>query len=249
MRPVIKIQGLILFITMGEIWKWVPGYEGHYKASDQGLVKSFKNGSERILKPCFASGYGVVNLSANSKVKSISVHVIVAMTFLNHVPDGHNSEVDHIDNDKTNNFASNLQIISHRKNMSKDRIGGTSKHTGVHISKGGKKFTSSIRLNGKEVYIGRFDVESDAASVYVEALEMLHRFGPDYTIEQIKLKKKAAFESRIKKIKTCVYFNSSRKKWHAQSIVAGKYRRIGYFDNEADAQEARRNFLIENNHV
>ena len=47
------------------------------------------------------------------------------MAFLNHKPNGNKLVVDHINNVKTDNRLSNLQIITQRKNTSKDRTGGS----------------------------------------------------------------------------------------------------------------------------
>jgi hypothetical protein len=86
-----------------EVFKDIPNYEGMYQASNLGRVKSLKFNRERILKTLDnGKGYLFVGLSCEGKQKQKSVHQIMAITFLNHTPDGYNGLiVDHKDNDKS----------------------------------------------------------------------------------------------------------------------------------------------------
>lgn len=171
--------------TTKEIWRDVPDYEGLYQVSNLGIVKSLErviyrsNGhpqtfKERILKAATSiSGYLVVALSKYGKLKTFKVHQLVAMAFLNHIPCGNKMVVDHIDNDKLNNRADNLQITTHRHNSTKDIKGGTSKYIGVCWHKKAKKWSSSIRINGKQNHLGIFKNELEASNAYQNALKEL----------------------------------------------------------------------------
>jgi hypothetical protein len=117
-------------------------------------------------------GYLSVGLVINGKLKTICIHKLVSIHFLGHKPDGYNIVIDHIDNDKLNNRADNLQLISHRENCTKDRR-NNSKYTGVHKPKGRKKWTSSIHCNGKRHFLGCFDTELDASNAYQAELKKL----------------------------------------------------------------------------
>ena len=109
-----------------------------------GNVKSFKGKTERILKANKNSaGYLGVVLYKYNKMKTLTVHKLVAMLFLNHIPDGHNICVDHRNNIPTDNRVGNLQLISHRENISKDKKDGSSKYTGVCWDKIKKQMESS----------------------------------------------------------------------------------------------------------
>jgi hypothetical protein len=97
------------------------------------------------------------------------IHVLVAVCFLNHKPEK-NVVVDHIDGNKKNNNVNNLQIITHRENISRGKKNKTSKYTGVSLVKNSKKWKSSIDKLGKKIYLGCFDKEEDARDAYLKAL-------------------------------------------------------------------------------
>ncbi len=150
-----------------EIWKEIPGYGNRYQASTLGRIKSLVFKKERILKLSKdRHGYLNVSLSKNKKRKNFRVHKLIAITFLNHVPNGHVTVIDHIDNDKLKNQLLNLQEITNRENCSKDRKNGTSKYPGVSWHKQHKKWRSLIRINGKQKHLGYFETELEAYAVY-----------------------------------------------------------------------------------
>ena len=99
-----------------EIWKDIEGYQGLYQISDKGRVKSLYFGKERILKPGNnGQGYLHVILCKNGKMKIYKVHRLVCQTFLpnpNNLP-----EINHKDEDKTNNKVDNLEWCSSKYNI------------------------------------------------------------------------------------------------------------------------------------
>ena len=166
---------------MEEIWKDIPDYEGIYQASNLGNVRSFNNrwklkGKPRLLKMCINDrGYMVVGLLNNGKQKTFKVHILIAMTFLNHKPDKTlNIVVDHIDCNKKNNSVSNLQLITNRQNLSKDKKNGTSKYVGVSWHKPLNKWVSFIYINKKRYNLGYYNCELAAAQAYQNKLQQLN---------------------------------------------------------------------------
>jgi hypothetical protein len=167
---------------MIEEYRAVKGYEGIYEVSNYGNVKSLERINlagyrikEKIMKGSTASkGYRKFILSKNFIKKTIEVHQLVAITFLNHVPNGHKIIVDHIDNNPLNNRLDNLQLITHRENSSKDRK-GTSKYTGVSWCKPYKKWVAQININGKVKHIGRFANEIQASNAYLYELKNIQQ--------------------------------------------------------------------------
>jgi len=158
---------------MNEIWKSIEGHES-YEVSNLGRVKSLKCNKERILRPSVdnGSGYLKVNLYKNTKMKTKKVHQLVAIAFLNHKPNGHKLVVDHVNTAKTDNRLVNLQIITHRENISKDTK-GLNKYTGVSWSKLNKNWIARIRIKGKNKHLGSFTDESKASEAYQKALKEL----------------------------------------------------------------------------
>jgi hypothetical protein len=105
---------------MEENWKDIPGYDGIYSVSDLGNVKSIRTAKNRMLKQFRSKRkYYSVCLYRNSKIKRYSVHQLVAMAFLNHVPNGNRMVVDHINGKHEDNRLCNLQILSHSENLKK----------------------------------------------------------------------------------------------------------------------------------
>jgi hypothetical protein len=102
-----------------ETWKSIEGYSDIYEISDYGNVRSIdrtyydSNGflhklKGRTLKPTINKyGYLQVGLSLNSKIKSFTVHTLVAKAFILN-PDN-KLTVNHKDGNKLNNKKDNLE--------------------------------------------------------------------------------------------------------------------------------------------
>lgn len=94
---------------MQEIWKEIEGTNGMYQVSNLGNVKSFtrfKKGG--LLKfGYFSNGYLFAHITINGKRRSYLVHRLVAEAF---IPNPENlSQVNHKDENKTNNAVDNLE--------------------------------------------------------------------------------------------------------------------------------------------
>lgn len=91
-----------------EIWRDIKDYEGLYQVSNLGRVKSLKYGKEKILKGYkYRGGYLRVDLYKERKVKHFPIHRLVASAFINNP--NNLPQVNHKDEDKTNNCAENLE--------------------------------------------------------------------------------------------------------------------------------------------
>ena len=155
-------------------FKDIPNYDGYYKIDKKGNVLSLKNKIHKILKPRENSnGYLYINLSKNGKYKSIMIHKLVAITYLNHVPNfKQNIVVDHINNIKTDNNLSNLQLITQRENTAKRVLKNkTSKYVGVRWEY--NKWGANIVIDKVNYKLGRFDNELDARKAYLKKLKQL----------------------------------------------------------------------------
>jgi hypothetical protein len=164
-----------------EIWKNVKGFEGIYEVSNLGNVKRHYSNKSKILKAgTNTHGYKHVTLSKKEIKTYIVVHKLVAIAFLNHIPNGQDNVINHIDHDKTNNNLSNLEIISQRENANKLHIKSTSDYIGVYYNKNIKKYHSRITINRKRVHLGYFENEKDASKAYEEKLNELWVTTPKY---------------------------------------------------------------------
>jgi hypothetical protein len=155
-----------------ENWKDILEYEGLYQVSDLGNIRSFETKKNRLLH-LDSYGYLRLSLTKDNKRKTKKVHQLVAIAFLNHNPSDKKYVVDHINNIKTDNRLVNLQLISQRENVSKDKTKTTSKYTGVCWDKQKMKFKASIRINSKSKHLGMFNCQIEASNAYQKALKNL----------------------------------------------------------------------------
>lgn len=137
--------------------KDVPGYEGLYAITPSGRVwtraKPRAKAGWRKTHVSWA-GYERVQLSKDGKRKYMAVHRLVALTY---IPNPDNlPQVNHIDGDKTNNSASNLEWCTQSHNQRHSlRLGlrimpsGTKHWQGKKTHcKHGHAFTGSRDANG-----------------------------------------------------------------------------------------------------
>ena len=97
-----------------EEWKSISGYEGRYQVSNLGNIRSLI--SNKILKPRVdKDGYlKVILYSEDKSRREYRLHRLVAETFIpnpNDLP-----QVNHIDENKTNNSVSNLEWCTSKQN-------------------------------------------------------------------------------------------------------------------------------------
>lgn len=156
-----------------EIWKDIKGFEGLYRVSNLGRVKSlerFRKGEndslvsvkERILKPWIThNGYYLVGLCKNSIRKMYLVHRLVWITFNGQIPEGY--EVNHINEVKSNNRLENLNLMTHKENT----------NWGTGIERRAKK-----RINGKcSKVVLQFDLNDNFIKEYQSAHQVERELG------------------------------------------------------------------------
>lgn len=102
-----------------EIFKKIPEFP-NYLISNLGRVCSIRNGIREFkkLRPCSGrEEYLNVTLWDKGIKKKICIHNLVAKIFIGEVPEGY--IVDHIDNNPSHNYVTNLQIITLKENTQK----------------------------------------------------------------------------------------------------------------------------------
>ena len=147
---------------MIEEWKDIKGYEGLYQVSNLGRVKSLKFGKERILKTGVDRyGYISVNLYKNNKRKLCKVHRLVAEAF---IPNLENKpEVNHLDEDKTNNMVSNLEWCTRNEN--------------VNHGTRNKRISKKLKVISKGTKIKAIDIANGEWNEYCSIRECARQLG------------------------------------------------------------------------
>ncbi len=145
-----------------EIFKQITGYE-KYSVSNLGQVLNYTTG--RILKPCLdGGGYVNVNLCKDGKQKTITVHRLVAMAFIENLEN--KICIDHINNIKTDNRAENLRWATHGENNQNAKLStrNTTGIKGVCFNKKNKKWRAQIMIDGKQIHIGYYKTIEEATT-------------------------------------------------------------------------------------
>lgn len=182
-----------------EIWKPVKGYTGFYEVSNlgnvrslsriitvmypgRGIMKRHKNG--RILKPGKTASnvsrtrnrnnaYLMVVLCVDGFMDIRVVHRMVGIVFVCNPDSKQYKYLNHKNKIKTDNRASNLEWVTNRENNTHAYIGTktSSKYVGVTWVKASKKWKAQIRIKGKQIAIGEFRSEQQAADAYQKYLK------------------------------------------------------------------------------
>ena len=173
--------------TKLEIGKPIPGYENLYEVSNFGRVSNFR----KILKTYrINSGYLALKLQKEGTVKSVLIHRLVAEQF---VPNPMKKrEVNHIDGNKENNCANNLEWVSSSENKSHaHKIGlwsysqpgkgvkkmpTKSQYYNVRWDRSRQKWVGSVSWNNKPYRAKRFVDEIEAAKYVNQLLDELGLF-------------------------------------------------------------------------
>lgn len=157
-----------------EVWRPFPLAEGRYEVSNKGQVQSIphiearKDGrtvsvTGRIIKQGeHYKGYKRVQLRIDGKPKSFFIHRVVAMAFIPN-PNGL-PEVNHIDEDKKNNNAANLEWCTHLENSR-------------HGTRGARIGETHKRLNIKGKPVAQYTTDGELIKAYPSGSEAARQTG------------------------------------------------------------------------
>jgi len=156
-----------------EIWRDVKGYEGLYQVSNMGRVKSLERTlidklgrkhptKERILTPRKSTkGYFNVSLSqGRGKKKNFPIHRLVCEAF--HKNPENKPCVNHLDENKTNNVASNLEWCTYKENN----------NHGTHNARVAKSLSKSV---------GQYTRDDKLIKVWQSTIEVYRQLGFSYS--------------------------------------------------------------------
>lgn len=134
---------------MKEIYKDIDFLIG-YQISNLGNIR---NSKQKQLKPFKNSkGYLYVNPSVSGKRKTIAIHILVALLFVDN-PEN-KPQINHKDGNKENNISTNLEWVDNSENVK-------------HAYKTGLNNGSSLKVNQHDLnhnYINTYPSISDAAN-------------------------------------------------------------------------------------
>lgn len=147
---------------MAELWKNIPGFEDCYQVSSSGRVRSLerqvKNSTHNLMRPIQemimnpwdnGNGYLVVSLSKNGMRKNHYVHRLVAAAFIDN-PDN-KLYVNHIDYNKKNNAASNLEWCTQLENVRYSAEHMKGERNKYRISSTGEKYITIRRAKREKI--------------------------------------------------------------------------------------------------
>lgn len=104
--------------------------------------------------------------------------------------------IDHINNDRSDNRIDNLKEITHKDNSRKQimPINNSSGFIGVSLVKSSNKYKSMIGVDGKDIVIGTFSDINEAATAYNDAARKYHGDSGDFKakINEAALHKKSS---------------------------------------------------------
>lgn len=106
---------------------------------------------------------GYVSTAKSAKTKPMRLHRVIMG-----LEAGDLRHVDHINHDKLDNRRENLRVVARKhnhQNMVKPSHGKASQFKGVTYTRGGK-WRAYIKTDGKQISLGAYEVESDAAKAY-----------------------------------------------------------------------------------
>lgn len=151
------------------MWKTVVGWS-YYQVSNNGLVMNKK--TSRVLKQSVRNegGYLSVTLYHSGKSKSLYVHRLVALAFVDGYFPG--AEVNHKDGDTTNNHYTNLEWVTSQQNHDhKVAMGLTS-----------RKGLSEVTDNSVVELLRKGNSEREVSRITGISRKVIHRLNTKVTI-------------------------------------------------------------------
>ena len=165
------------------MWKEIPWTNGAYSASSDGFIQSNdrlgKDGRRLkgvLLKSWLGNhGYLMVSLMVDGKNHRCLVHRLVAEVFLGEAPS--NTEIDHKDGNKLNNTANNLEWVTRKENLKRDKNLGL-----IKVSERQREIRKQLSIISREMNkkeISQFSLDGKLIKIYEAVSDACREWGFD----------------------------------------------------------------------
>lgn len=138
-----------------EVWKPVHNFPS-YNCSNKGKIINVR--TQHILKTYINDkGYEIVCLRKNNKQYTISVHKLIAETFLGEHP---GMDIHHKDSNRSNNSVENLEYVTRQETVRKSFSNGNrlpSRQIPIRVIETGNTY-ESIRACARELKCSQIDI-------------------------------------------------------------------------------------------
>lgn len=155
-----------------EEWRSITGYEGLYEVSNIGRVRSLTR-YKKVIKPHITNaGYYQYQLWHNGECHVASAHRLVAQAF---VPNpSKDNVVNHIDENKLNNSAENLEWISHADNC---RYGTAIARRTQHLDYSKRRINNANQIKACSKRINQYTKDGEFVRTWASATECSRETG------------------------------------------------------------------------
>ena len=150
--------------------KWVPvvtwlkgvkyDFTGYYEASSLGNIKSLNynhTNKPKNLMPVLVKEYYRVRLSKNSVIRNFQVNRLIWESFNGPIPEG--MQVNHINEDKTDNRLENLNLMTPKENTN---WGTHNERIGAKLKNRKDQSTPVLQYDISGVFIARYSSQREA---------------------------------------------------------------------------------------
>lgn len=176
-------------LPQSEEWRPINGWEGYYVSNSGNIKRQSKEYAHKFfeVKGSISNhGYRYIQRTREGKRQNYFIHRCVAEAF---IPNPENKPcVDHIDNNKTNNYVNNLRWCTQGDNCKNQKQKISGKKNGVRFDEARQKWEASIRVNNQNKFLGYFLTydEAKAARETAEGGNDFYKRGDDEYFSDLK---------------------------------------------------------------
>lgn len=115
---------------------------------------------------------GYIDISINTR--AYRAHRLAWLYCFDELPE---EQIDHIDNDRTNNRLDNLRLATNLQNSYNKGVSklNTTGYKGVSLDKRCNRYRAYISVEGKQKSLGYYSTAEEASQAYIDAAKKLHK--------------------------------------------------------------------------